>query len=254
MRRRILDGLGMLDGRGDTLLMLWSSAPDADPADPVAWRSASPYWDEERHVLVGDAWRHVVSGQAVRDPLEPDAVEGFKAQYLNLWPALDVMGSGQWLPGWVALEVTPPAAWSHAAVEASYGWPPVVAFATRVGDRVVVSAVQAKSTADAAELVRAAGLPALVGKSLLADAVWDGVQVEPRSSTKSQCVTDFRRLVDEDVVRHDGSAVLADQVGGCQVEYGAAGARVASTGRVDAVKAALWAAQAAWAFEPWFVG
>jgi hypothetical protein len=138
-------------------------------------------------------------------------------------------------------------------VEATYGHPPVVAWAARDGDRVVVSVVQAESTLHAAQLVRASGLPALVGKSLLADAVWDGIQVEPRTATSARAITDFRRLVDQGVLCHDGGRVLGEQVLGCRVEYGAGGARLVSSGRVDALKAGLWAAQAAWAFEPWFV-
>jgi hypothetical protein len=97
MRRRIRSGLDTLDGSGDSLLLLWCAAPDADPGDPVAWREASPYWDADRAQLTADAWSHVVAGQVVPDPDEPDPVAGFKAQYLNLWP-VDELAGVVWLP------------------------------------------------------------------------------------------------------------------------------------------------------------
>ena len=44
------------------------------------------------------------------------------------------------------------------------------------------------------------------------------------------------------MIRHDGSAVLTDQVLAVRISHGPDGPRVRSTGRLDGVKAAAWAA------------
>jgi hypothetical protein len=48
-------------------------------------------------------------------------------------------------------------------------------------------------------------------------------------------------LVDDDVVRHDGGTDLAEQVLSVRTVPGADGPRVRSVGRMDAVKAAVFA-------------
>ena len=90
------------------------------------------------------------------------------------------------------------------------------------------------------------GLPVVaVGKSLLHDPVWADVPVAPSSETTAHAVAGFRQLADDDLLRHTGQHVLDAQVLGTQVETSAAGVRVVSSGRVDAIKAAVWAARSA---------
>ena len=62
---------------------------------------------------------------------------------------------------------------------------------------------------------------------------------------------ELRRLVDEGGLVHDGSEVLAGQVTGTHMVDGPGGLRPAASG-LAAVKAAVWAAQHARAYEPWF--
>jgi hypothetical protein len=69
--------------------------------------------------------------------------------------------------------------------------------------------------------------------------------VQPVGSTSRNAVTELRRLVDDDVLRHDGGADLAAQVLGVRTVPGPDGPRVRSAGRMDAVKAVVWAVEAA---------
>jgi hypothetical protein len=62
-------------------------------------------------------------------------------------------------------------------------------------------------------------------------------------STSRTAVTELRRFVDEDVVRHDSSPGLTEQVLSVRTLPGADGPRVRSSGRMDAVKATVWAVE-----------
>jgi hypothetical protein len=126
--------------------MLWCADPGADPADPGAWRAASPHWDAERELLIADAWRHVVSGMVLPDPLERDPVAVFAAQYLNLWPSVEAGDRVPWLVDpvvWRAARrpgMVPPAEVLAAAVEDDFGRGGAVAVAWRDGEgRVCVT-------------------------------------------------------------------------------------------------------------------
>jgi len=58
-------------------------------------------------------------------------------------------------------------------------------------------------------------------------------------------VTDLSGLLRDDALRHDGGEHLAAQVLALRTSAAADGQRVRSTGRADAAKATVWAAQAA---------
>lgn len=225
------------DLRGDESVcrMEWGVVAGEDHRDERVWRASSAFWGPGRLELMR---------AAVGRP-------GFAANWLNEWP--QPVLSTSWLPGWEQRR-TAAAPVAVCAVEAAYGFPPVLAAAGRDGARVVVSVVACESMADAAARVAALGVPVHVGKSLLRDPAWTSIVAEPASATTAACVDEFRRLFDEGVLWHDGSPTLSDQVAAVRVAFTPEGARVSSrSARVDAIKAAVWAAHAARARESWFV-
>jgi hypothetical protein len=239
MRRRIGQARGQLDDPSDTLLLLWAAPADADPADPAAWRDASPHWDAGRATLTADAWRDVVWGEAVPDPDEPDLLEGFRAQYLNVWPDMSVGRVQGLVDGAVGLGSQTPAVGAVAAVgvEAERGQPPVVAVVRRDGSgRLVVSVVQAVSVADAGRLCGELGVAPQVGASLLHDPVWQELGAVKCQGTARDLGGVFRQLVGDGVLFHDGGPLLDRVVRLWEDRPGC---------RADAVKAAVWAVKAA---------
>lgn len=259
MRRRIRDALAELVAPGATLLLLWGADPLTAAEDPLAAAGeASPHTDPMRNVLVADAWRDALSGVVDPEFGEADPVAGFLAQYANVWPALDAKPDvGTALVSqadWGLLEVPGLVVWSTAGVESAFGESPVVVLAGRLPDgRAAVSAVQCRDSAEAARVCRTEGVAqVLVGKSLLRDEVpWQGLPVEGRTATSAQAVAELGRLLRDGVLAHDGGEVLSGQVLGVRTESTAAGVRLVSEGRVDAVKAAVWAAHAARSAVDW---
>jgi hypothetical protein len=248
MRRRISAALSGADP--DTLLLLWAAAPGADPGDPETWRSASPHWTEARGRMIASKYAAALSGEADPEADDLDPMAGFEAQYLNRWNLRPVVAqAGDPVveeAGWGALVVAVPSRPPDAvAVE---GWPGEglsVALAWRVDARAVVSVVDVPDVASAAEVVAGTGCRRwpVVGASLAEDPVWSG-RVSSSTSSVRASVADLSGLLRDDVLRHDGGDVLSGQVLSLRTSPGADGPRVRSTGRADAVKAVVWAAQA----------
>jgi hypothetical protein len=89
MRMRLGAGFEQLVEPVDTLVLLWGAPRDAAVDDPGVWREAAPWWGADSLRHVERVWRRVLAGQSLDDepdPLEPDPVEAFRAQYLNVWP------------------------------------------------------------------------------------------------------------------------------------------------------------------------
>jgi len=87
MRTRRHAALEQLAEPADVLLLQWSAPSDADPADRAAWRVASPHWTQDREDMLARTLQRIMAGTADPDPDEPDPMEAFRAQYLNIWPA-----------------------------------------------------------------------------------------------------------------------------------------------------------------------
>jgi hypothetical protein len=239
MRRRIAQARSQLDDPSDTLLLLWAAPGDADPSDPAAWRDASPHWDAGRATLTADAWRDVLSGEAVPDPDEPDLLEGFRAQYLNVWPDMSVNRATGLVDDqvWQAARTPGTGAVAGVGVEAERGQAPVVAVVRRDGrGRLVVGVVQAASVADAGRIAGELGVPPQVGASLLHDPVWAELEGVKCQGTARDLGGVFRQLVADGVLFHDGGALLDRMVRQWDDRPG---------GRADAVKATVWAVKAA---------
>lgn len=249
MRRRISTGLAGDDG--ETLLLLWAAAPGADAGDPETWRAASPHWTEDRGRMIAAKYAAALSGEADPEADDTDPMAGFEAQYLNRWNLRPVTTQAG-VPvveaeDWTALEsAVPPRPPDAVAVE---GWPGEglsVARAWRVDGRAVVSVADAGDVPAAAALVagyRCRRWPT-VGASLATDPAWSG-RATPATSAVRSAVSDLSGLLRDDALRHDGGECLTVQVLTLRTTPGADGPRVRSTGRADAVKAVVWAAQAA---------
>jgi hypothetical protein len=82
----MLRRLRSVDVDPEVLVMLWGAPEDADPSDPAAWRAASPHWSTDRERLLTRKWAAAAAGELDADAEDDDPVEGFKAQYLNIWP------------------------------------------------------------------------------------------------------------------------------------------------------------------------
>ena len=118
---------------------------------------------------------------------------------------------------------------------------------TPFGDpQVGVSVVLVETVAAAAATV-AALVPRpdvlLAGKLLVEEPAMVALGAQGVGSTSRQAVTDLRQMADDDVIRHDSSPALAEQVLSVRTVPGSDGPRVRSVGRMDAVKAAVFAAE-----------
>lgn len=147
---------------------------------------------------------------------------------------------------WAELDDYVPAVPMVAAIESWFGEGLAVATAEVVDGHIGVSVDLVASVADAAALVMSM-LPrpnlVLAGKSVAADPVLVALGALPVRMQGRAAVTELRRYVDDDVIRHDGSPDLADQVLAVRTVPGVDGPRVRSTDRMDAVKAVVFAVE-----------
>ena len=237
-----------------TLLIVWAAPPDADPGDPEVWRAASPHWSEDRRGMITDKYARAVAGEADPEADDPDPMEGFKAQYLNMW-RLRASGNDKGNPpvsgeDWAELiEPAPDRAPDAVAIESWFGDGISVSLAWRLEDgRVVVRSADAPDLVTAAAVVRQSGYrrrTVLVGESLLDDPALKGLRLRKASGRAAAAVLELSRLIGEDAFLHDGGELLNGQVLAARTMPGADGPRMVSTGRFDAVKTAVWAAGAA---------
>ena len=251
MRRRFTAALaGMGDDVG-TLLLWWGAPPGADLSDEDGWRAASPHWTVQRRNMIAAKLERALRGEGDPDADDPDPLEGFRCQYLNVWPVaatprraapVAVVDPAEWEALSTFTPDGPPAA---VAVEAWFGAGTACVAAWALGGgRVGVSATAFDSVAQAG--VHALGWGAavvLAGKSIAADPALAGAI--PVGATSRASVADLRRLLDDGALAHDGSPALTDQVLTVRTVPGVEGMRLVSQSRLDAIKAAVWAAGAA---------
>ena len=77
---------GQLADPVDLLIVEWSAPRDVELDDRAGWLAASPFWHARRERLIEGAWLRAQSGSVSDDPDEPDPVEAFRSQWLNIWP------------------------------------------------------------------------------------------------------------------------------------------------------------------------
>jgi hypothetical protein len=238
-----LQALDTLSEPSNILLVEWSAPRDSQLADRSAWRSASPFWSTKREA-------EIVDKLGKMDPLE------FKQNYLNIWVdgvhgraevGLPVFAESEWLAlDGVEVPATPPAvtaveSWFKDGVSVASGW-------LLPSGQVLVGVVSYPTASEALRVALSlAAAQLVVGKSLAGDPELRQAMVspEPAGSTTRQAVAALRQLVDDDIFRHDGSQVLAEQALALRTLPGADGPRVKSAGRADAIKAAVWAVERA---------
>ena len=186
------------------------------------------------------------------DDVSPMA--GWAAQFLNVWslaekrligkPVIEAESWGE-LAG--VTPVTPPDA---VAVEAWFERGVALSEAWRGTDgTVTVRVTDFPTLDDVARHVATMALrkPAIVGTSLTEHPAWraNKVRVTSASATTAVQVGELQRMLREGTLRHDGGALLTDQVLALRVTPSANGFNLRPIERGDAVKAAMWAASSA---------
>jgi hypothetical protein len=245
MRRKISAALAGMGEDWDSLLMVWGAGPDDDIGDPAVWKQASAHWSEHRLKLITNKFERAMRGEADPEADDVDPIEGFKAQFLNVWPAPDAPkpAAGEVVftkDEWEALNgYRPTGEPVVAAVESWFTEGAAAAFAEQLPDgRVGVSSATFADVPSAVAAARASGASTLlVGKTLAAGLVG----VEAVGGTTRQAAADLRRFADDHTLTHDGSPALAEQVLGLRVVPSSDGPRLVSKGRADLVKTTAWA-------------
>ena len=192
----------------------------------------------------------------MRGELDPEAddidpVAGFCAQYLNIWPKPSdpkratgepIATADGWesLNGFSAVTAGAPVA---VAMEAWFTDGCAAAAAYRLDDgRVAVSVQSFDDLASAAAWAGSQGaMYILAGKNLLEDPAVVAIGAQPVGSTSRQSVTEMKRFIDEGLIAHDGSELLAQQVTDVRVSAAPEGMRLVSKTRLDGLKSATWA-------------
>lgn len=254
MKNRLRDILAEDDG--ETLVLLWGAPPGADPSLLATWKAASPHWTPEREQMIRKKYAKAASGEQDAEFDDVDPMEGFLAQYLNVWQfTAKKIAPGEALvtdTAWSALTVdtirdsTPDA----MAVESWFNMGVSVASAWRLPDgRVVVSVTDYPDlpAASAAVALTPPRGPVQVGATLADDPAWkvNKVRVEAASMTTLNAAVAFGRMLTDGTLVHDGSEALTEQVLAVRTRPSTNGPNLVSKARADAVKAATWAAQVA---------
>ncbi|WP_214055976.1 phage terminase family protein [Nocardioides aquaticus] len=250
MRGRILDALATDDG--ETLLLVWAMPPGADPGDETAWRSASPHWSEDRRRMVGSKYAKALAGEADPEADDPDPMQGFIAQYGNVWRFRErrqQRGEGittetRWGALVETAGVNTP---DGAAIESWFGRGISLSLVWRLDERLVVSVSDHADFDSAVDALRATGYRGRtpLGASLMTEPAARRVNRTKGESRTATSVNDLSRMLSEDLVRHDGGQHLTDQVLAVRTLPGADGPRMVSSSRADAIKAAVWAIRVA---------
>jgi hypothetical protein len=250
MKTRIAQAFAMV-GDG-VLLLLWGALPQDDPGAVATWRKASPHWSEDRHRILASKYAKAEAGEEDPEADDPDPMEGFRAQYLNVWPPLNVKPMrGEPIAdrvAWGELTVPRPASAPDGAAIASHfdaGYS--VALVPRLPDgAALVEVTVCDDLATAALLVAAEySGKVIVGARLMDDPTLRGLALDKGTGTAAAAVDDLSRLLAEGQFTHTGAPDLTSQVLAARTVPAADGARLATRSRVDGIRAAMWAAGAA---------
>jgi len=251
MRKKMQAALAAEDG--ETLLLLWGARPGDDPADPATWRAASPHWSASRERMIAAKYERALAGETDPTVDDPDPMQGFLAQYLNVWrmkaqPAKRgdaVISAETW--GELAIQDVPDGRPKSAAIESWFNGTVSLALAWRGEVQTHVHTSQHQDLASAVTALKASGFTGqvLVGESLAKDPALKGVRVKPVREALRACVADLVRLLAEGALSHDGGEHLTTQVLALRTAPGVDGPRMQSAQPADAVKAAVWAVKAA---------
>jgi len=242
----------------DVLLLEWSAERGADLTDRAAWRQASPAWSSRRERLVGAQFERAMSGGRSDDPDEPDPVESFRSQWLNVWPDRSaiqdqrriqlLLPDGTWerlvdltaaVPGPLVL-----------AIDDHFGKGAGLVAGGRLADgRILIwgrTFARREEIWPALALLTAThpGSRLRVGAPLANEPGSHAVQVAERvvasnADTRTGLAL-LRDLVATERLIHDGSHDLGVQLTSVRVSEGAAGLSIAVGTRADLVRCAAW--------------
>lgn len=205
--------------------------------------------------MIAGKYAKALAGESDPQADDPNPLEGFRSQYLNVWQ-LNPVAATRGNPvieaeEWAALDASNEAStWDRslvgppyaAAIESAWSGGVSLALCWKVGDQVVVSVEDLPDLSAAKAALLASGFrrTATIGASLLEDPVMKGVRARKGMGRVNAAVQELQRLVSEDVFRHDGGEHLGAQVLAIRTLPGADGPIMASKGRADALKAAIW--------------
>jgi hypothetical protein len=242
----------------DALLLEWSAERDAALDDRDAWRQASPAWSARRERLVDAQYQRALTGGRSDDPDEPDPVESFRSQWLNVWPdrsavqdrsrVQPLLADGAWEP-LVDLAASVPGS-LVLAIDDHYGKGAALAAGGLLPDgRVLLwgRTFQRRTELWPALAMLTASHPGSrlrVGAPLANEPGSHAVVVAERvvaggPDTRAGLAL-LRDLVATGRIVHDGSHDLAVQVTSARVSEGAAGLSIAVGTRADLVRCAAW--------------
>jgi hypothetical protein len=249
-----------LDEPRDRLILEWSARPSAAVDDRDAWRDASPHWTDRRERLVDAQHRRAMSAGRSDDPDEPDPVESFRSQWLNIWPertTAPVLGRAVPLldpDGWdslVDLGATVDGALTFA-VEDHYGRGTGVVAAGLLpdGQLFVWGSVGTRAEVAAWVAMTMTGHPGsslIFGPAIDGDAAFAGLPGQRSVGTPTLTragLAAIRTAVATRRIGHDGGTDLRVQLTEAKVVETDAGNMTLSGGRVrtDLVRATAWVA------------
>ena len=249
--------IAQMDTPDDVLIIEWSAPREADLGDRDAWRQASPFWHERRERLIASAYERAMAGGVSEDPDEPDPVEAFRSQWLNVWP-VRLVRRGRDEP------LLPDGAWRDRRDLAATAAGPLalgledwfgagaagVAVGRTTDGRILTWSALTLRRANAVDWLASIaaehpGSRLVVGASLAPDPDLKRIKVAAvETAGAAELRTGLpliRELVATGRLIHDGGAPLTEQVERCRVVTGAAGLSIQRGQRADLVRALSFA-------------
>lgn len=238
---------------GADLIIEWSAPRDAPIDSPDTWRLASPHWTDKRERLVAKRLAAALNGES-DDPDEPDPMESFIAQWLNIWPLRrtivakgdELVDQDAWaeLAGVKVITVGP----LSVAVEDDAGKGAAVAAAARTRDgRYEVDGWTKATWNEALEDAKALLSTRPRSRLLLGPAVMakaPKVRPAPTKATAADTrggLSLLRDLVSSREVVHDDTPELDEQLSTVRVKEMASGLVIVPGAPAHLVRAAVWA-------------
>ena len=236
----------------DSLIVEWSASSSTALDDRRAWRQASPHWSGRRERLIVSKHLRAMAG-ASEDPDEPDPIEAFRTQWLNIWPERRSVAADERIEPLVE-----PDAWHALAdLELVPSGPLVLGLADFFGRGAGAAAAallpdgrvfvwgrrfdRRRAAIEWLELLAGAHPDStlLVDATIGPDDVADlGATVERAGpSTTRNALPRLRDLVSDRRLVHDGGVELAGQLVGMRVVRGSTACRSGNTrrGRISRV-------------------